>query len=440
MDCFPYELGMHLGNQNQIAPTEPSLQRSRRKICVKVVCFSMVKSYRFCALLLCLVCSEGLPVSHLTVDRFLQRFGYVSQEALYNNDRFGMVEAIRKYQTFFNVAPSGNLNSQTLALMNAARCGLPDQRLYLSTMTRANWFLPASEAPKFQHKDITWKITEYPQQVDEHTTEAAVNAAVSAAFNMFSNHCSLRFFRTTLDHPDFELKFQDSHTHDTECGAELGNHTIAHYITGSRQPAMIHLNNAFQWTTNRDDSRVGAIPIDAIVAHELGHAFGLAHRGDPSSVMYPNLAIDSPTYLNVDDIAAIRQLYDEHTDASRLYPSSDAAKVCPSAVVTTSLYQDSEQWFHVCAVLYDYDSCGGDSFALPAGYWDLNACEKSSGGSFANHVSSVQINSGCAIRMCTSTDNSGTCVTYPGGRLGQTVTYLDSYYDNNILSVNCTCG
>ena len=68
----------------------------------------------------------------------------------------------------------------------------------------------------------------------------------------------------------------------------------------------VHLDEEEDWTLsiNRKDGT----NLLAVLIHEIGHALGLSHSKDPTSVMHPAF-VSAKLDLNVDDIEHVQILY-----------------------------------------------------------------------------------------------------------------------------------
>jgi hypothetical protein len=82
----------------------------------------------------------------------------------------------------------------------------------------------------------------------------------------------------------------------------------------------MHLDDEESWD--------GAMDLYSVVLHELGHALGLGHSGDATSVMYPFYR--KVTGLAQDDIASIQLLYAAQTDS--LPPAVDRLAIAVDGV------------------------------------------------------------------------------------------------------------
>ena len=86
--------------------------------------------------------------------------------------------------------------------------------------------------------------------------------------------------------------------------------STAIYYSGQMIDADIVLN------ANRGDW--GLASLQSTITHEIGHAIGIAHSEEPSSIMFANPYHSSPDYgqwLRSDDVAAVKALYGVSKDA-----------------------------------------------------------------------------------------------------------------------------
>ena len=85
--------------------------------------------------------------------------------------------------------------------------------------------------------------------------------------------------------------------------------TEALFGTGGTILGDIHLDNTETWFDSSSETGTsGAFDLFTVLLHELGHALGLEHSLDTSSVMYANYTGAHRT-LSTDDIAGITYLY-----------------------------------------------------------------------------------------------------------------------------------
>ncbi len=94
---------------------------------------------------------------------------------------------------------------------------------------------------------------------------------------------------------------------------------------GESMAGDLHIDDEEPWD--------GAIDLYSVVLHELGHALGLAHTGDPTAVMYPYYR--QVTQLALDDILSIQQMYAAQDGSSAAAPFELSIDPIDSAALAT---------------------------------------------------------------------------------------------------------
>jgi len=126
-------------------------------------------------------------------------------------------------------------------------------------------------------------------------------------------------------------------------------------------------DNSFEFADGPDDIAYPEMDIQAVGAHEYGHALGLDHSTNPTATMYPTIAAGSTIERNIatDDRNGIQSIYGVK-DAAMPYIDSILGSTAPgaTAIILGGNFDanDSRLWFN-SDLLNDKDS-GGEPFKI----------------------------------------------------------------------------
>uniref|UniRef100_A0A3B3C9A7 72 kDa type IV collagenase n=1 Tax=Oryzias melastigma TaxID=30732 RepID=A0A3B3C9A7_ORYME len=143
-------------------------------------------------------------------------------------------DTLKKMQKFFALPETGEIDAQTVAIMKKPRCGVPDVANY-------NFF---HNKPKWQKKDITYRILGYSPDLDEEV----INDAFYRAFKVWSDVTPLTFTRIMDGEADIMINFGrnehgDGYPFDGKDGL------LAHaFAPGAGIGGDSHFDDDEQWT------------------------------------------------------------------------------------------------------------------------------------------------------------------------------------------------
>ncbi|XP_038065691.1 matrix metalloproteinase-24-like [Patiria miniata] len=288
--------------------------------------------------------------------RFLATYGYISPEKGETSpEQMNVTEmstAIRKMQRYAAVNQTGILDQPTVRMMNTARCGCHDEPEELKD-TRIEYYASAESGNrrkkryvvaglnfKWDKNDITYKITNYPDDSRSLLTKVQVREDTARALKVWSDVTPLTFTKVSVDEiADMEILFGSYHHTDLARDPTFDGPggTLAHaFFPNSgwgEANGDVHLDDS-ETFTHREFTAEGT-DYFFTVAHEIGHALGMAHATDRSSLMFPYDKGYIPDFvLPEDDTYGIQLLYGKNPDA----PSNDG--------VTTG--QDTRSEHEVC--------------------------------------------------------------------------------------------
>lgn len=237
------------------------------------------------------------------VQAFLERFGYMAGAPERGRVDRNTSEALRKFQEFNGLEPTGIFDERTREVMTFPRCGLPDMTAGAAFSTTCKW----------NKTDITFAF-------DTGTAQSpGVSAfdAIRAAFSTWAGAIPLNFKEVgAADGPDVQIGWRPASDPDVAgTGNSLVGGVLAH---ADFPPGCSVVTNALPKPVHFDDEEhtwvigavAGGFDVETVGLHELGHILGLAHSSVPNAVMAPTVAPNfTKRALTADDIAGAQSLY-----------------------------------------------------------------------------------------------------------------------------------
>ncbi|XP_078401959.1 collagenase 3-like [Cetorhinus maximus] len=209
----------------------------------------------------------------------------------------GLTQKIGEMQEFFGLQVTGTLNSETVTIMNKARCGVPDLEQYT--------FSPGE--PRWPRNRITYRIVNYTPDLQKRE----VDTAISLALKVWSDVTPLTFVRLYTREADIMILFaRGSHGDFGPFDGEGG--VLAHaFAPANNIGGDTHFDDDERWTLSSN-----GVNLFLVAAHEFGHALGLGHSKDRSALMFPIYSYVNTKGFRLpdDDVRGIQAIYGARQD------------------------------------------------------------------------------------------------------------------------------
>ncbi|XP_046637955.1 uncharacterized protein LOC124316198 isoform X2 [Daphnia pulicaria] len=249
--------------------------------------------------------------------RYLERFGYLERgpqdsysQSVSAEYFMQLFDAIKDFQSFAGLKKTGELDKETLEVMNKPRCGIPDRiRPGHSSTRRKRFAIQGSHWPK---KKLTYKIKKYTTDM----SQSDVDREIARAFQVWADVTDLAFVHVKNPSADVDIDILFASGEHGNCPSFNGGPGFvyahaAYPINGGDA----HFDEGETWAL---DSVKAGTNLFQVATHEFGHSLGLEHTDVPTAVMYPFHGYSSDFKLDKDDIEGIQELYGKNQFSRKL--------------------------------------------------------------------------------------------------------------------------
>eukprot|EP00795_Rhopilema_esculentum_P007741 gene7741-13574_t len=214
-----------------------------------------------------------------------------------------VTSALKRYQTYAGLKPSGIVDKETVAKFREPRCGMSDQK----TLGRKKRYV--HQGTKWMKKRLTWKIIRYSSNPSRTLSNGQVRRTVYETLQKWSAVADIDFQETTLSDADILISFRRT-THDDPYPFDGRGGTLAHAYYPST-------NQGLAGDAHFDDDEIFTLRTAQgtnfywVALHEFGHSLGLEHSNHREAIMYPWYQgyKGDDVDLRSDDILGIQTLY-----------------------------------------------------------------------------------------------------------------------------------
>ena len=140
---------------------------------------------------------------------YLMQYGYVEPRQLRSSllteeeYRQTVSRVVRDFQAFANLNMTGQLDGETLEMMERPRCGVRDRIGEGARARRRKRFV--LQGSRWQRTNLTYRLSRYP--ADSALSKSEIEATLSQAFTLWSEASGLQFRPSLAGKADIDISF-----------------------------------------------------------------------------------------------------------------------------------------------------------------------------------------------------------------------------------------
>jgi hypothetical protein len=210
-----------------------------------------------------------------------------------------LANGVKQLQKLFDLPLTGTIDDDIVRIVKAPRCGITDENLFESS-TMMNVEFNDNGWLSF---DLTWAL----RNTHPRLPYAAQFHAIRQAFRTWSEYTPFRFTElpATDSKVDIELSFEEPFHKPYPFNGDLAH--ASYPDSRYNKQVYIHFNKAYTFTLSHDRTGQG---LYKIALHEIGHALGLRHSKNPSSIMFTRISnVMYPFRISDEDVNALKLKY-----------------------------------------------------------------------------------------------------------------------------------
>nr|XP_023845435.1 matrix metalloproteinase-17-like [Salvelinus alpinus] len=227
-----------------------------------------------------------------------------------------VTHAVRAMQRFAGLEDTGVADEETLALMRAPRCSLPDEgeepKPLANQLQEGQSLRRKRAVTTWTRRNINWRLRSYP--TSSSLSRETIRSLVFYALRVWADPTPLEFHEVGgSEGADMQVDFLhgfhgDGYPFDGAGGA-VGH---AFFPSDPARAGGVHLDAEEEWAFRQPASE--GTDLFTVLVHEFGHALGLSHSSARRSVMRPyyQSPVGDPLHyrLGPHDLEHITRLYD----------------------------------------------------------------------------------------------------------------------------------